>query len=135
MRVKINMWPETVTKDDLKIEYMRGGGKGGQNRNKQDTACRITHIPTGISVRAEDQRTQEANKKLAFQRLAVKLVPLMKAANRNPIETKQITTRIRTYNEQRNSVIDERIPNKIFNYTEILDGDLDKLFKELHDKL
>jgi len=129
------MWPRSVSKEDLNIEYCRGSGAGGQNRNKRDTACRMTHIPTGISVRAEDQRTQEANKRLAFQRLAAKLVPLMKAAIESPKEIEKITARVRSYNENRNQVIDHRVPDKVFNYSTILDGDLDSLLKEIkHEK-
>lgn len=126
-------WPETVTKDDLEIEYCRGSGAGGQNRNKRDTACRITHIPTGISVRAEDQRTQEANKRLAFKRLADKLVPLMKAAIQSPVEITKITQRIRSYNENRNAVTDHRVPDKVFNYSNILNGELDSLFDSIKE--
>ncbi len=127
------MWPNSVTKKDLEIEFCRGGGKGGQNRNKRDTACRITHIPTGISVRAEDQRTQEANKKLAFKRLCDKLVPLMKAAAKR-VEIEPSKQRIRTYNEHRNSVIDDRIEDKIFDYDDVINGNgFNKIIKELYN--
>jgi len=71
-------WPNTVRKDDLRIEFYRGSGPGGQHRNKTSSACRITHKITGISAQCEDERCQHKNKKIAFRRLAAKLVPLMK---------------------------------------------------------
>lgn len=58
-----------VTKKDLRIETMRGRGKGGQNRNKLETAVRITHIPSGASGYSCDERKQGQNKKLAFLRM------------------------------------------------------------------
>lgn len=59
----------SVTRKDLRIETMRGSGKGGQNRNKRDTAVRITHPESGAVGYAEDQRSQGQNKKLAFRRM------------------------------------------------------------------
>lgn len=75
-------WPNDVRKSDLRIDTYRGSGAGGQHRNKTDSAVRITHLPTGISAQAEDERDQSRNKKLAFRRLCNKLVPLMKSANK-----------------------------------------------------
>jgi len=64
MREKIgNGWPYDVTKKDLKISYFRGSGPGGQHRNKKDTACRILHIPTGISVETQEYKSQKQNLK------------------------------------------------------------------------
>lgn len=60
----------SVTKKDLKIETMRGSGNGGQNRNKRDTAVRITHFDSGAVGYSEDERSQRQNKKKAFERLA-----------------------------------------------------------------
>lgn len=59
----------SVTKKDLRIETMRGSGKGGQNRNKRDTAVRITHFDSGAVGYSEDERSQGQNKKKAFERL------------------------------------------------------------------
>ena len=124
-------WPETVRKEDLRIEYFRGSGKGGQNRNKRDTACRITHKETGLFATAEEHKTQLQNRKAAFKRLSDKLVPLMKEAaqvDRPPISTE----RIRTYHEHRQQVKDHRIEGQVFNYSDVLDGKgLDEIINNL----
>lgn len=124
------MWPQTVTKDDLIIETKRGEGKGGQNKNKRDTAVRMVHKPTGIVSTAEDQRTQGQNIKIAFRRLAAKLVPLMKEAatvKRPPLNNDLV----RTYKERGDIVLDERL-DKVFNYSEVLFKDgLNTIIKEL----
>ena len=62
----------TVRKSDFKIEYYRASGKGGQNRNKRDTACRITHIETGLTSTCCDERSQLQNKRKAFTNLTSK---------------------------------------------------------------
>ena len=118
-------WPETVRKEDLRIDFYRGSGKGGQNRNKRDTACRITHIPTGIATTCEEQRTQGQNKKIAFEKLTKKLIPLMKEAAKTTVFP-GTGERIRTYNEKSNTVIDHRT-GKTAPMDRVLNGDLDKL--------
>jgi protein subunit release factor A len=120
-------WPNNVTKKDLRIDFYRGSGPGGQHRNKTDSACRITHIPTGMSAQCEEHKSQNQNKKAAFKRLAEKLIPLMKI-ELNKVYTKDIPKpndigRIRTYNEHRNVVKDIRIQEKQWSYNEILFGD------------
>jgi len=59
----------SITRDDLEWEYFRGSGKGGQNRNKRDTAVRVRHRESGAVAKAEDQRTRGQNRKIAFKRL------------------------------------------------------------------
>ena len=109
---------------------MRGSGAGGQNRNKRDTACRITHIPTGLSARAEEERYQPQNRALAFKRLCEKLIPLMKEAHKGEPSVKNDTV-IRTYNEHRSAVKDSRLEDT-FNYNKVLDGTgLDEMVKAL----
>ena len=110
-------WPYTVRKKDLRIEFLRGSGAGGQHRNKTDSACRMTHLLTGVVGYAEDERHQNLNKKLAFSRLAKKLEPLMRRAileeqGKLPPPCKD---RIRTYHERRGTVVDHRVPGKTFD--------------------
>lgn len=125
------MWPKTVRKSDLRIEYMRGSGKGGQNRNKRDTACRMTHLPTGISVRAEEGRTQEVNKKLAFERLADKLIPLMK---QDKPKEKVNLEEVRVYRETDDKVRDKRL-QKTYSYKDVIKGrGLDSIIEDLENE-
>lgn len=123
-------WPEDVRKSDLKIEYFRGSGKGGQHRNKRDTACRITHKETGISATAEEFKSQTQNRRAAFRRLTEKLVPVMRERLREKVEKVDSTKRIRTYHAIRGVVSDDRIPGKKFDYDKVLDGDLDGIMRE-----
>ena len=124
------MWPNDVTEKDLRIETFRGSGAGGQNRNKRDTAVRITHIPTGIVSTAQDQRTQGQNKKIAFRRLAEKLKPLMIAAAVKqdfPINTDVV----RSYRETDRIVKDKRL-TETFDYYDVLDHNgLDVIISKL----
>ena len=124
------MWPNDVRRSDLRVEYMRGSGAGGQNRNKRDSACRITHVPTGLAVRAEEERSQAQNKALAFRRLCEKLIPLMKSALQ-PTKTVKNDEVVRSYNEHRGTVKDTRLEDT-FNYNKVLDGaGLEEMVKAL----
>lgn len=114
-------WPETVRKTDLRIEFMRGSGGGGQHRNKRDTACRMTHLPTGLVGYSEDQRSQSQNKRQAFKRLAAKLVPIMK----HEVQKQRYaagTRRVRTYHEPDQRVTDVRVPDKQWRYDDVVHG-------------
>jgi protein subunit release factor B len=62
----------SITKKDFRFDYFRAGGPGGQNQNKRDTACRITHIESGISAESREYRTQLENKQAAFRKLTSK---------------------------------------------------------------
>jgi peptide chain release factor 1 len=123
-------WPQTVRKSDLRIETFRGSGAGGQNRNKRDTAVRITHLPTKITASVQEHRTQGKNLTAAFHRLTEKLVPLMiKAAKTVNIPTN--TKVIRHYRESDKKVVDKRL-QKQFEYIDVLYGSgLSKIIDEL----
>lgn len=113
-------WPDTVRKSDLRIDFYRGSGAGGQNRNKRDTACRLTHIPTGLVASAQEHRTQDKNRQTAFLRLADKLVPIMTAKAGKPRAAS--TVRVRTYHAARGDVIDKRAPGRTFSFEKVLNG-------------
>ncbi len=118
-------WPQTVRKGDLRIDYYRGSGKGGQHRNKTDSACRLTHLLTGVTAQSEEHKEQSRNRKEAFLRLAAKLVPLMKAQlsprGRDARTAPGMRERIRTYNGVRQVVVDHRT-NRKYGYRHVLDG-------------
>lgn len=114
------MWPFSVSKKDLRIDFYRGSGAGGQHRNKTDSAVRITHIPTGISAQCEEQRKQHQNKKIAFKRLANKLVPLMKSERVKDRYSNR--KRVRTYHAIRGTVKDDRVSDKVWGYDDVLQG-------------
>ena len=119
-------WPENVRKDDLRVDTYRGSGAGGQNRNKRDTAVRITHLPTRLAASCEEQRTQAQNKRAAFLRLARQLVPLMRAAARGEPLPSPSTERIRTYHGVRGTATDHRT-GRVAPLRRVLAGDLDLL--------
>lgn len=101
-----------LNKCDLKIEYMRGTGPGGQHRNKTNSACRITHIPTGVSAYA-DERSQHHSRKIAMKELKNRLAQIkldQQAQNKKDRRDKAIhdTKRIRTYDYKKQIVYDHR---------------------------
>lgn len=122
-------WPYTVRKSDLKITFYKSSGPGGQHRNKVETACRITHKQTGLSAYSARSKSQLQNKKLAFKKLADKLLPLMiKSA---PITAAGILEVIRVYNKKKNTVKDKRI-SKVWTYDDILNKKgFDEIIEEL----
>lgn len=127
-------WPNSVTKKDLRIEYFRGSGAGGQHRNKKDTACRITHTPTGISASSQEHKSQKQNLRAAWKRLTDQLVPIMKKET-DPERYQAPTERVRTYSEKQDRVTDTRLTGIIFSYKDVLEGEgLSKIIEELNKK-
>ena len=100
----------SLTKKDFKVEYYKASGKGGQNRNKRDTACRITHPPSGAVGICSDERSQLQNKKRAFERLTKS----EKFKTWHKIKTAEISGRIKTP-EQLKKEIDEQIKKDLVN--------------------
>lgn len=126
------MWPNNVDKTQLEISYSRGSGNGGQKKQKTSSKCTMKHIPTGIQVTCEEYREQSRNKVRAFQKLAEKLVPLMKKALQIE-KIKQETERIRTYKEKEDLVIDERV-DCVFSYKDVMEGNgIEKVIKEVSE--
>lgn len=119
---------KTITRKDFQIDFLKTGGPGGQHRNKVETAVRITHVDSGISVVAGDKRSQAQNKKAAF----IRLVEGMKFqtwiaevySEKQPFNRKAHKEMyVRTYNEKRNEVRDYRLPDEIFRFNEMIYGD------------
>ena len=132
VEVEINM-------DDLRIDVYRAGGHGGQNVNKVETAIRITHIPSGIVVQCQDERSQFKNKQKAMKILRARLYDQMLMERDSEIAAKRKTMvrsgdrsdKIRTYNFPQNRVTDHRINYTIYDLHAVLDGHLDELLEQL----
>jgi peptide chain release factor 1 len=128
-----------IDESDLRIDVYRSSGKGGQGVNTTDSAVRITHLPTGIVVTCQNERSQLQNKTRALQVLAARLQAMAEeqaladasADRASQIRTVDRSERIRTYNFPENRVADHRIGFKAHNLDQILDGDLDALFDAL----
>lgn len=132
VQVDINM-------NDLKIDVYRSGGAGGQNVNKVETAIRITHLPTGIVVQCQDERSQLKNRQKAMKVLKARLYDIKMKAQTDEIAAKRKSMvgsgdrsdKIRTYNFPQNRVTDHRINLTLYNLSEIIDGHLDSLIEHL----
>ena len=127
--------------NDLRIDTYRSSGAGGQHVNKTESAIRITHLPTGLVVECQDERSQYKNKDRAMQILRAKLyeqeqakqTAALAAERKSQIGSGDRSERIRTYNFPQNRVTDHRLEgeNKNFNLSAIIDGDLDALIDAL----
>ena len=122
-----------IKADDLKIDTYRSGGAGGQHVNKTDSAVRITHIPTGIVVQCQNERSQFANRDTAMEMLKSKLVELKERAHKEKIEdlTGELKdmgwgSQIRSYVFHPYSMVkDHRTNVETSNVTAVMDGDID----------
>jgi peptide chain release factor 1 len=124
---------------DLKVDTFRSSGAGGQHVNKTDSAIRITHLPTGIVVECQNERSQHANRDKALKRLKAELIERerekqnqVEAASRKlQVGSGDRSQRIRTYNFPQGRVTDHRINLTLYRLPEILGGDLDELIDAL----
>ena len=124
---------------ELKIDTCRASGAGGQHINKTESAIRVTHIPTGIVVYCQDQRSQVQNKETALSILKTKLYDKYKTEQdekyaenrRTQIGTGDRSERIRTYNYPQGRLTDHRINYTVYSLTEFLNGDIEELIEAL----
>ncbi len=124
-----------VNENDLKIDVYRSTGPGGQSVNTTDSAVRITHLPTGLVVAMQDEKSQLQNKQKALRVLRARLFELerakqqaaLSAARRSQIGSGERAEKIRTYNYPENRLTDHRIKLTLHRLDAILDGDLDEV--------
>ena len=130
-----------VRTEDLKIDTYRASGAGGQHVNMTDSAVRITHLPTGIVVTCQDERSQIKNRAKAMQFLRTKLYDAqlqkqnaeMAAERKGQVGTGDRSERIRTYNFPQNRLSDHRINLTLYKLDQIMDGDIYELIRSLSE--
>jgi len=128
-----------IEEKDLRIDVFRSSGPGGQSVNTTDSAVRITHVPTGLVVQCQDQKSQLQNKIQALEILRSRLLDRMIAeqeaersrARRAQVGTGDRSAKIRTYNFPQNRVTDHRIGYTAHNLTAVMDGRIDELIDAL----
>ena len=128
-----------INPDDLRIDVYRSSGKGGQGVNTTDSAVRITHLPTGVVVTCQNERSQLQNKASAMRILRARLAAHAdeqaaadaSAARRSQVRTVDRSERIRTYNFPENRIADHRIGFKAHNLDQVLAGDLGPVVEAL----
>jgi len=128
-----------INPQDLKIDFYRSSGKGGQNVNKRETAVRITHLPTGIVVTSQTERNQLQNRENAMSILEARLLERKEMAEmtkltkerRSQIGKAERAEKIRTYNFPQNRLTDHRIKKSWYNLEQIMEGKLEPVIKSL----
>jgi peptide chain release factor 1 len=131
-----------VAPEDVRIDVFRSQGPGGQSVNTTDSAVRITHLPTGMVVSCQDEKSQLQNKAKAFRILRARLQELRlqeqeaatAGARRSQVGAGERSEKIRTYNFKENRVTDHRLGLTLHRLSEILDGDLDELVDRLAER-
>jgi peptide chain release factor 1 len=124
-----------ISEEDLRVDVYRAGGHGGQGVNTTDSAVRLTHLPTGLVVTCQDERSQLKNKARALEVLRSRLFEMelrrqqeeVGSARRSQVGTGERGSKIRTYNFRENRVTDHRIGLTLYNLDRVLEGQLDPL--------
>ncbi len=130
-----------IDENDLRIDVFRSSGPGGQGVNTTDSAVRITHLPTGIVVSCQNERSQLQNREQAMRMLRARLTAAAEeaaadaasAARRSQVRTVDRSERIRTYNFPENRISDHRIGYKAYNLDQVLAGDLGAVVTALQE--
>ena len=131
----------SIDANDLRIDVFRSSGPGGQSVNTTDSAVRITHLPTGIVVSCQNEKSQLQNKEQAMRILRARLLAAAQEeadaaasdARRSQVRTVDRSERIRTYNYPENRISDHRVGYKAYNLDQVLEGDLDGVVQALMD--
>jgi peptide chain release factor 1 len=129
----------TIDNNDLRIDVFRSSGPGGQSVNTTDSAVRITHLPTGIVVSCQNEKSQLQNKEQAMRILRARMLAAAKATadaaasenRKSQVRTVDRSERVRTYNFPENRIADHRVGYKAYNLDAVLDGDLDAVLDAL----
>ena len=132
-----------INPDDVKLDLFRAGGPGGQGVNTTDSAVRLTHIPTGIVVSCQDERSQLKNKHRAMLVLKSKIYDLelskkqdaLSSQRKSAIKTGDRSDKIRTYNYPQSRVTDHRIKVSWYNLHEILSGDIGSMIETIKENI
>ncbi len=130
-----------INPNDLRIDVFRSSGPGGQSVNTTDSAVRITHLPTGIVVSCQNEKSQLQNKESAMRILRARLLAVAQEeadkeasdARRSQVRTVDRSERIRTYNFPENRISDHRTGFKAYNLDQVLDGELDPVIQSCVD--
>ncbi|MGI5160468.1 peptide chain release factor 1 [Microbispora sp. CA-102843] len=130
-----------IDPNELRIDVFRSSGPGGQSVNTTDSAVRITHLPTGVVVSCQNEKSQLQNKESALRILRARLLAMAQeeaeaaamAERKSQVRTVDRSERIRTYNFPENRISDHRVGFKAYNLDQVLDGDLDAVIQALLD--
>ncbi len=128
-----------INKNDLRVDTFRASGAGGQHVNKTDSAIRITHLPSGVVVECQDERSQHKNKARAMSLLQARLLDSAQAEQsqeqaderRNLVGSGDRSERIRTYNYPQGRITDHRINLTLYKLDEVMQGALDEVVRAL----